>query len=153
MYLSNDEQDLFSEAIVLSTDKLIPSSVVVNDEEEYKFTANLYCTTDINDDEQGYLHLRVFDGTTDDFDPSYTLEGKKILEVRLKFSQEGDEDNYRFIFNSKNDTRIIFYDGEEKPIKLPSELSGLSLIFASKIFFIDIIRLLINSDNNNYALG
>jgi len=150
MYFSSEEQDLFKEGLHLSTSKLIPSSVVVNDEAECKFTANLYCTTDINDDEQGYLHLRVFDGTTDDFDPSYTLEGKKILEVRLLFSQEGDEDESRFVFESG--ARIIFYDGEEKLIKLPSELTGLSLIFAAKIFFIDVIRFLINSDSNNYAL-
>lgn len=152
MHFSNDEQDLFKNVVVLSTDKLIPSSVEINDDSEYKFTANLYSTTDVNDDEQGYLHLRVFDGTTDDYDPSFTYEGKKILEVRLKFSQEGDEDDYRFVFDSKNGTKIIYFDGEEKAIKLPSELSGLSLIFAAKIFFIDIIRLLINSDSNNYAL-
>ena len=155
MNLLDNEQNLFDEGIVLSTDKLIPSKVRIDDDEDedYKFSADLYATTDEDDSDTGYMHLRVYDGTTEDFDPSLTYEGKKSSEVILEFTQEGDEDDNRFVFKTKGGAKIIFIDGEVKKINTPSELNGLSLIFASRIFFIDVIRFLLNSDNSNYDLS
>ena len=155
MYLSDNEQNLFDEGIVLSADKLIPSKVRIDDDDDERcmFSADLYATTDNYHENLGYLHLRVFDGTTEDFDPSLTYEGKKISEVKLEFTQEGDEDDNRFVFKTKDGAKIIFIDGEDKEISTPSELNGLSLIFASRIFFIDVLRLLLSSDNSNYALN
>lgn len=154
MFLTDDEQKLFDEGIVLSANKLIPSKVYVDDEEDYQFSADLYATTDTDNEDLGYLHFRVFDGTSDDFDPALSFESKKISEITLQFEQEGDdEDEARFIFDTASGVNIVFLNGETQEIKTPSQLSGLSLIFASKIFFIDIVRILKNSENNNYSLN
>lgn len=153
MYLTDEEQKLFNEGVVLSTNKLMPSKVYVDDEDDYQFSADLYATTDSNDEEVGYLHFRLFDGTSEDLDPALSFGGKKISEVTLKFKQEGDdEDDSRFIFKTDDGVMIVFLNGENQIIKTPSQLSGLSLILASKIFFIDAIRILLYSDNNNYSL-
>ncbi len=155
MYLTEEEQKLFNEGIVLSANKLMFSKVYVDDDEDedYQFSADLYATINSDDEEVGYLHFRLFDGTSEDFDPVLSYENKKISEVTLKFKQEGDdEDDSRFIFKTDDGVMIVFLNGETQIIKTPSQLSGLSLILASKIFFIDAIRILLNSDNNNYSL-
>jgi hypothetical protein len=156
MYLTDEEQKLFDEGITLSADKLIPSMVYVDDDEDYQFSAYLYATTDSANREYGYLHFRLYDGTTDDFDPALSYEGRKISEVTLSFEQEvdsEDEDISRFIFNTSDGAEIKYFRGESQEIFTPSQLNGLSLLLASKIFFIDIIRILRNSDNNNYSLN
>lgn len=151
---TDDERKLFDEGIVLSANKLIPSKVYVDDEEDYQFSSDLYATTDTDDEDLGYLHFRVFDGTSEDFDPALSYEGKKISEITLPFEQEGDDaDESRFIFNTEKGVKILFFNGETTEIKTPSQLSGLSLIFASKIFFIDIVRILKNSESDNYSLN
>lgn len=153
MYLTDEEQKLFNEGIVLSANKLMFSKVYVDDDEDYQFSADLYATTDSDDEEVGYLHFRLFNGTSEDFDPALSYENKKISEVTLKFKQEGDyEEDSRFIFKTDDGVMIVFFNGETQIIKTPSQLNGLSLILASKIFFIDAIRILLNSDNNNYSL-
>lgn len=154
MYLTDDEQKLFDEGIVLSADKLIPSKVYIDDDEDYQFSSDLYATTDTDDEDLGYLHFRVFDGTSEDFDPALSFEGKKISEITLPFEQEVDDaDESRFIFNTDKGVKIVFLNGETTEINTPSQLSGLSLIFASKIFFIDIVRILKNSESDNYSLN
>lgn len=154
MFLTDDEQKLFDEGIVLSANKLIPSKVYIDDEEDYQFSADLYATTDTDNEDLGYLHFRVFDGTSDDFDPALSFESMKISEITLQFEQDGDdEDEARFIFNTTDGVNIVFLNGETQEIKTPSQLNGLSLIFASKIFFIDIVRILKNSENSNDSLN
>lgn len=153
MYLLEEEQELFNDGIVLTADKLTPSKVNVNYDEDCKFSSDLYATTDPNDEEVGYLHFRLFDGESEDFDPALSYENKKISEVTLKFEQEGEEeDDSRFIFHTNGGAKIIFFNGDTKEIQTPSQLNGLSLILASKIFFVDTIRLLLNLDNSNYSL-
>ena len=153
MYLTDEEKGLFNEGIVLSASKLIPSKVYEDDDEDYQFSAYLYATTDYDDAEEGYLHFRLYDGKSADFDPSLSYENKKISEIILKFEQEGDdEDDSRFIFKTDDEVKIVFLNGNTQTIKTPSQLNGLSLICASKIFFIDVIRILFYSDNNNYSL-
>lgn len=155
MYLSENERNFFDEGIILSANKLILSKVRVDDEDyedECKFSADLYATIDEENENQGYLHLRVYDRTKEELDPTIVYENKKILEAILKFAQEGDEDDYRFIFKKKGGAKIIFSDGEKKEINTPSDLNGVSLILATKIFFIDVIRISLESDNCNYSL-
>ena len=85
------------------------------------------------------------------FSKSY---GKIISEITLKFEQEGfDADESRFIFDTESGVKIVFLNGETLKINTPSQLSGLSLIFASKIFFIDIVRILKNSEKGTYLLN
>jgi hypothetical protein len=154
MFLTDEEKKLFDEGIVLSANKLIPSKVFIDDDEDHQFSAYLYATTDSDYEKIGYLHFRVFDGTSDDFDPALSFEGKKISEINISFEQEGDyEDEARFIFDTNKGVKVIFLNGKSQEIKTPSELSGLSLIFAAKIFFIDIVRILKNSEDNNYSLN
>lgn len=154
MYLTRNEEKLFNEGIVLSADKLIPSKVYGDYGEDYPFSADVYATTDTDNGALGYLHFRVFDGTSNDFDPALSFESKKISEITLQFEQEGDdEDDARFVYNTTDGVTIVFLNGEKQEIKTPSQLNGLSLIFASKIFFIDIVRILENSENSNYSLN
>ena len=153
MFLTDDEKKLFDEGIVLSANKLIPSKVYINDDEDYQFSSDLYAT-DTDDECIGYLHFRVFDGTSEDFDPALSYEGKIISEITLKFEQEVfDADESRFIFDTESGVKIVFLNGETLKINTPSQLSGLSLIFASKIFFIDIVRILKNSEKGTYLLN
>lgn len=147
MYLTDEELKLFNEGITLSANKLIPSMVYLDDDEDSQFSAYLYATTDSANRECGYLHFRVYDGTTEDFDPALSYEGKKISEITLRFEQEvdsEDEDLTRFLFYTSDGIEIIYFNGEYKTISTPSQLDSLSLLLASKIFFIDIIRRLIS---------
>lgn len=151
MYILEENQALFSEGIVLSTNKLIPSKVCVDDYDDYLFTADLYATIDSLDEKCGYLHFRVSDGTSDDFDPSFSYENKKISEIILQFDLIGGAEDGSFFFKT-DCVNIVFLNGEKQAIKTPTKLNGLPLIFASKIFFIDIVRILKNSENCSYSL-
>ena len=51
MILSNDEQTLLEEGILLSTEKLVISKVMVDDEDDYQFSADCYVTTDEDDED------------------------------------------------------------------------------------------------------
>lgn len=154
MFFTDDEQALFDKGIVLSANQLIPSKVYVDDEDDYLFSADLYATTDSLYQSIGYLHFRLFESTSVDLDPALSYGDRKILEITLAFEQRIENDNdSRFIFDTENGATIVFSNGETQEIKTPSQLSGLSLIFASKIFFIDVVRLLMNSENENYSLN
>lgn len=144
MILSNDEQTLFDEGILLSTEKLVISKVMVDDEDEYQFSADCYVTTDDDDEDKGYLHLRLFDGTSDSCDPSISYKESSVSDVVLEFYQEGDEDCYRFVYNTKDGVNLFLRNGKSERITAISNLTGLSLTFAAKILFVDVIRVIIN---------
>lgn len=140
------DKEIFTDGIRLTVDKLIPSHVRVNEGVDEKYSANLYAT--MCDRYEGYLHFRIYDAASEEFDPALTYNGEKISEVTLKFSQTGDEDDCRFDFYNKDDVKIVLVNGVEKKIKTPSVLDGLNLIYAAKLFFIDILRILLNADNS-----
>ncbi len=150
MNLTN-ERKLFEGSVTLSANQLIPSKVTVDDDELSKFSSDLFATIDDDDDCKGCLHFRFFDGTSEEFDPSLTFETKIISEVCLGFRQDGDEYEPRFVYDVEN-AKFIFLDGEEKAIKLKLKLNGLPLIFAAKVFFVDVVRSIVSSDNSSYSL-
>ena len=146
MILSNEEQTLFDEGILLSTEKLVISKVMVDDEDDYQFSADCYVTTDEDDENKGYLHLRLFDGTSDSFDPSISYKDCSVSDVVLEFYQEGDEDYYRFVYNTMDGVNLFLSNGNSERITSISNLTGLSLTFAAKIFFVDVLKVILNQE-------
>jgi hypothetical protein len=148
--LTDDEQTLFEEGVVLSTNQLVLSKILVNPEEDerYMFSTDLYATINPQSVEKGYLHFRIFDGTSEDFDPALSFNDRKIAEIILPFEQqEGDNEELYFSYNTQNGARLIFIDGESQEFRTLSGLDGLSLIIASKLFFINIIRVLESAEH------
>ncbi|GEM_PF-3497526 len=143
MVLSNEEQTLLDEGILLSTEKLVISKVMVDDEEDRQFSADCYVTTDEDDEDKGYLHLRLFDGTSNCLDPSISYKDYSISDVVLEFYQEGDEDCYRFVYNTKDGVNLFLSNGNTERITSISNLTGLSLTFAAKIFFVDVLKVIL----------
>lgn len=146
MILSNDEQTLLEEGILLSTEKLVISKVMVDDEDDYQFSADCYVTTDEDDEDKGYLHLRLFDGTSDSFDPSISYKDSSVSDVVLEFYQEGDEDSYRFVYNTKDGAKLFLSNGNSERITSITNLTGLSLTLAAKIFFVDVLKVILNQE-------
>lgn len=153
MKLNREEKDLFENIMVLSTDRLVPSMIAVNEDGEYTFMGDLYVTADADNSNKGKLHLRVYDGASDELDPSYEYEGKKVAEAILEFTQEEDEEEeYRFVFDQENAAKLVFLNGDEEQVKTNTDLTGLGLELASKLFFIDLIRVLLNSKDNSFSV-
>ena len=152
MYLTDEEQKLFEESVVLSANKLLPSKVTVDADELTAFSADCYATIDDALDDRGYLHFRLFDGTSEEFDPSFSYGEKKISEINLQFEQVGDEDEHQFVYSTE-DARIIFTDGEEESIKPLSDIGGLPLIFAAKVMLVDIVRIITSPEKSDYSLN
>ena len=151
MYLTDEEQKLFEESVVLSANKLLPSKVTVDADELTAFSADCYATIGALDD-HAYLHFRLFDGTSEEFDPSFSYGEKKISEINLQFEQVGDEDEHQFVYSTE-DARIIFTDGEEESIKPLSDIGGLPLIFAAKVMLVDIVRIITSPEKSDYSLN
>lgn len=148
--LTNDEQTLFEEGVVLSTNQLVLSKILVNPEEDerYIFSTDLYATITPQSVGKGYLHFRIFDGISEDFDPVLSFNDRKIAEIILPFEQqEGDNEESYFSYNTQNGARLIFIDGDSQEFRTLSGLDGLSLIIASKLFFINIIRFLESAEH------
>lgn len=145
MNLSNSEEKLFDEGVTFATDQLVLSKVkddVDLDEEEFKFVADVYATE--IDEDSGVLHFRFFDGNSVEFEPYLKYKEHNVAEITIPFKEKLDEnDNFSYFefLPECESANILFSDGKYEGFELSNISNFRDLILASKIFFLDIIRL------------
>lgn len=148
MDFNRDDQEFFNSEKTFNLNKLIISHINIDDDDDIKYNAVCYASLHYNGRE-AYLHFKPYDGTSEDLDPSYLYNGSKICDITVGFEQEEDDDENKFlVFNTQN-VKILTLDGNCHEIITPSSLNGLNLCLASKVFLIDIFRIIHNQEENN----
>lgn len=148
MDFNNNDQEFFESVKTFNLNKLLISRIDIDDDDEIKCNADVYVTLNPNGRDAS-MHFKPYDGTSEDIDPTYLYNGSKICDIVLNFEQDEDDDeNKFFIFNTDN-VKILTLDGRCHEIEVMSSLNGLSLCLASKVFLIDIFRILLNQEENN----
>lgn len=140
--MATEDQKLIQEGVVLTTSQLIPSAVKVDNDLKTRYSAFAFIS-------DSFLHIRIFDGTSDDLEPYFAFDGKKIIDTCFWYKKQSQNDgNTNYIFFSDSDNHLIFSDGSESEYKAISKIGGCpSLLFAAKLIFVDLIHFLITNND------
>jgi len=148
MDLNRDDQEFFESEKTFNLNKLIISRINIDDDDEIKCNAIVYATLSYSGNE-ACLHFKPYDGTSEALDPTYLYGGSKICDIMLNFEQKEDSDGNNFFLFITHKVNILTFDGRIHEIDIPSNLNGLNLCLASKVFLIDIFRIILNQEENN----
>lgn len=140
--MTTEKQKLMHEGIVLSTTQLIPSAVKIDNDLKTRYSAFAYVS-------DGFLHLRLFDGTSEDLEPYFSFGGKKILDACFWYSEiKRKDEDILYDFSDESDNKLFFLDGSDKEIQFALEFGSFSsILLAAKLIFVNLIQFIITNND------